>query len=494
MRSKKTNDLTEKEVYKRYLKDGVNSLSTKELLDLLDILYALGKNYEVIEVAEYTLSLIDMGISNDFIDEELNEWLDNSFEAEENTEEFQEGFPGEWDNEYQCADEGYQNNDEENIGEPNDENIDAEEFDEDRASDNLETLREYLLKLIMEASLREHDYDRIHPIIDQILETSDIREADLYNDIALMGMSVGDFMFALKYLKAIINDPIHKVAAINNLAACYEAMGELDKGIKLLQDYLDEDPYDNITWINLGNLLARNDNFDEALKAFDFAFAIDDTNMACLKNIAKVYKVKGNFTKAIKYLDDAEKLDPNDYEVHIIKAECYLIMNKPKKAAVLFNKVIKEFPDRPEIYHSLSVAYILDNQVEKAYRAAVKSWELAPDNHFFKSFMAKILGEDKGMRAQADKLYREILRDSDDPQIHMITAQYYLNANNPNKALQIALKVEEKQADVHHLHIFMSRCYAVLGKFDEAQKHFDLETDEKAKQEFYNTLNDAKSN
>ena len=83
MRSKKINELTENEVYKRYLSDGVNNLSTKELLELIDILYALGKNSEVIDVAEYTLSLIDMGIDNDFIDEELNEWLDNSFEKEE---------------------------------------------------------------------------------------------------------------------------------------------------------------------------------------------------------------------------------------------------------------------------------------------------------------------------------------------------------------------------------------------------------------------------
>ena len=482
MRSKKINELTEKEVYKKYLKDSVKSLSTKELLELLDVLYALGKNNEVIEVAEYTLSLIDMGMSNDFIDEELNEWLDNSFTPEE----FEEQFPAE---EFDVIE--YNNHEEDEFEERDNE---EDETDEDSASDNLETLREYLLKLIMEAALRERDYDKVYPLIDQILETSDIREADLYNDVALMGMSVGDYLFAIKYLKAIINDPIHKVAAINNLSVCYEAMGELNKGIKLLQDYLDEDPYDNITWINLGNLLARNDNFDEALNAFDIAFAIDDTNMACLKNIAKVYKVKGNFTKAIKYLDDAEKLDPNDYEVLIIKAECYLIMNKPKKSIVLFNKVIKEFPDRPEIYHSLSVAYILDNQVEKAYRAAIKSWELAPDNHFFKSFVAKILGEDKGMRTQADKLYRELLRDSDDPQIHMITAQYYLNANNPNKALQIALKVNEKHTDVHHIHIFMSRCHAILGNLDEAQKEFDLETDEKAKQEFYNTLNDAKSN
>lgn len=474
-------DFNQQDIYKRYLEEGINNFSTKELLDLTDILYGLGKYHEIIDVAEYTLSLIDMGISNDFIDEELNDWLDNSFEKEE----YKERFPGEFE------DSEFHNADEENIEEPYEE---EDESDEDNASDNLETLREYLLKLIMECALREGDYDKVYATINHILDTTDIREADLYNDVSLIGMTVGEHLFAIRYLRKILNDPIHRVAAINNIALCYESMGEVEKGIKLLQKHLDEDPYDNITWINFGNLMARNNDLDEALKAFDIAFAIDDTNMACLKNIARVYKVKGNFNKAIKYLDDAEKLDPNDYEVLIIKAECYLIINKPKKAINLFKTVIAEFPDRAEIYHSLAVAYILDNQTEKGYRAAVKSWELDPNNHFFKSFVAKILGEDKGLRAQADKLNRELLRDSNDPNIHMIIAQYYLNANNPNKALKIALEVEKDCPEMNHINIFISRCYTVLGDFDAAQKAFDKEPDEQAKQEFYNTLNNAKSN
>ena len=469
------NDLNQNEIYKKYLDSGINNFSTKELLDLSDILYGLGLYHELIDVAEYTVSLIDMGISNDFIEEDLNDWINESYDDE--IDDFEEEIPEE-----NIDNEGVAGNDDEELEE------------EERKSDNIDALREYLLKIIIECALKEGNYDKVYATIDKFLETTDIREADLYNDVALIGMGIGDHLFAIKYLKIIQNDQIHKVAAVNNLAICYEALGEAEKGIKLLQDHLDEDPYDNITWINLGNLLARCDNLDEALKAFDISFAIDDTNMACLKNIARVYKVKGNLNKAIKYLDDAEKLDPNDYEVLIIKAECYLLMNKPKKAVKLFKTVVEEFPDRAEIHHSLSVAYILDGQVEKGYRAALKSWELDPDNHFFKSFVAKILGEDKGLRAQADKLYRELLRDSKDPNIHMITAQYYLNANNPNKALQIALKVQEKDPNVHHLNIFISRCYTVLGDYDAAQKAFDMETDERAKEEFYNTLNNAKSN
>ena len=465
------NQHNQQDIYQRYLEDGINNFSTKELLDLTDVLYGLGKYHEIIDVAEYTVSLIDMGISNHFIDEELDEWYNEL--PEEDAADYDADFS--------------QENKEPKDGEDT-------EDDEDRSDDKIESLREYLMKLIIECALREGDYDKVYPTINHILDTTDIRKADLYNDVALIGMTAGDYLFAIKFLKKILNDSIHRVAAINNIALCYESMGEADKGIKLLQEHLDEDPYDNITWINLGNLMARSNDLDEAIKAFDIAFAIDDTNLACLKNIARVYKVKGNLNKAIKYLDDAEKLDPNDYEVLIIKAECYLLMNKPKKAINLFKTVLVEFPDRAEIYHSLAVAYILDNQAEKGYRAAVKSWELDPENHFYKSFVAKILGEDKGLRAQADKLNRELLRDSKDPNIHMIVAQYYLNANNPNKALKIALDVEKDCPDMHHINIFISRCYTVLGDFDAAQQAFDKEPDELAKQEFYNTLNNAKSN
>jgi tetratricopeptide (TPR) repeat protein len=465
-------NFNQQDIYQRYLDDGINNFSTKELLDLTDILYGLGKYHEIIDVAEYTISLIDMGISNNFIDDGLDEWYN------ELPEDDAEGYNIEQPEEYK------EEKEEEDI----------EDGDEERSDDKIDSLREYLMKLIIECALRVGDYDKVYPTIDHILATTDIREADLYNDVSLIAMTANDYLFAIKYLKKILNDSIHRVAAINNIALCYESMGEAEKGIKMLQEHLDEDPYDNITWINLGNLMARSNDLDEAIKAFDIAFAIDDTNLACLKNIARVYKVKGNLNKAIKYLDDAEKLDPNDYEVLIIKAECYLLMNKPKKAINLFKTVLVEFPDRAEIYHSLAVAYILDDQAEKGYRAAVKSWELDPENHFYKSFVAKILGEDKGLRAQADKLNRELLRDSKDPNIHMIVAQYYLNANNPNKALKIALEVEKDCPDMHHVNIFISRCYTVLGDFDAAQKAFDKEPDELAKQEFYNTLNNAKSN
>ena len=448
--------MSNEELYQKYKIEGASSLSAKEIADLIGILLHRKDYGELIEVAEYAISLIDMGINEDFIEDE--------------DEEEEEIFSQEQEESVEDEDA-----------------VNAEELDEE----GIVTLREFLLRYIIEAALLSKNYDKVYDTIKLYLATTDIRKADLYNDVALTAMGLNENNVAITLLKEILNDHIHKTAAINSLALCYDAIGEKEKGLKLLQDHLDEDPYDNITWVNYGNIMARDGNMEEALKAFDISFAIDDTNLACLKNMARVYKVMGNCNKAIKILDDAEKLDPNDYEVLIIKAECNLIMNKPKKAIKLFQTVLKEFPDRPEILHSLSVAYILDKQTDKGYRAAVKAWELDPENHFYKSFVAKILGEDKGLAAQADKLNKELLKDTDDPNIHMIVAQYYLNMNNPNKALKISLNVRENNPDFHHLHLFLARCYTILGKFDEAEKEFQLETDEEAKQEFFNQLNNA---
>ena len=74
-------DFSQKDIYKRYLEDGVNKFNTKELLELTDILFGLKKYSELIDVAEYTISLIDMGISNDFVDEDFELGMLNLEEA-----------------------------------------------------------------------------------------------------------------------------------------------------------------------------------------------------------------------------------------------------------------------------------------------------------------------------------------------------------------------------------------------------------------------------
>ena len=86
-------NFNQQDIYKRYLEDGINNFGTKELLDLTDILYGLGKYHEIIDVAEYTISLIDMGISNNFIDEELDEWYNEL--PEDNAEGYNVELPEE---------------------------------------------------------------------------------------------------------------------------------------------------------------------------------------------------------------------------------------------------------------------------------------------------------------------------------------------------------------------------------------------------------------
>lgn len=436
-------------IYVKYLNDGVTCLNIEDLYFLNKYLTNNNHLTEAIEVSEYAVSLLEMGI-NDNISEDFltSEGLEHEIDDEDDSENYKE---------------------------------DLSEF-----------LIEHFLQNIIEHSVISNNSEKLNLAIESYIKNTDCREADLYYDIGLIGLEFENYEYAITFFSKIINDPIHKIGAINNLAVAYSTTNQVDKATKLLKDQLDKDPYDYTSWICLGNVLAKNNEFDEALNALDIALAIDDTNIGCMKTIAKIYKCKGNSEKALQILKDAEKLDGNDYEIYIIMAECHMMDNKYKKAIRLFKKVADEFPDRAEIFHSLAVAYMLDNQPEKCYRNALKAWELEPDNLTYKLLVAKNL-DDKNMFRQAETLYKEILETTKDLNLKLIVAQFYLRNDNPNKALKIAKEVENINSNITHIHLLKSHCYTVLGNIDAAEEEFNLETDEEAKNNFLNLLNNAKN-
>ena len=171
--NRRMKDYNNNDIYKRYIKEGTNNFNTKELLELTDILYHLNKYHELIDVAEYTISLIDMGIGNDLIDEELNEWFNNYIDDVEDIEEYNLEFP-----EDKAIDEKFEK-------EFDEEFEDTEDTDDDRNDDNISSVREYLLKLIIECCLFEKNYDKVYSLINTILDSTDIRSA-MYSFIAFV--------------------------------------------------------------------------------------------------------------------------------------------------------------------------------------------------------------------------------------------------------------------------------------------------------------------
>ena len=72
--------------------------------------------------------------------------------------------------------------------------------------------------------------------------------------IGLAHQANKDFKMASIYFKKVIELNINHENALYDLAHCLEITGELENSIHYYKKFIDEDPYSEYAWFNLGNI------------------------------------------------------------------------------------------------------------------------------------------------------------------------------------------------------------------------------------------------
>ena len=110
--------------------------------------------------------------------------------------------------------------------------------------------------------------------------------------------------------------------------------------IEFYQKYLDEDPYSDNAWFNLGTVYSRFENNTKALEAYDFAIAIN-------AGYASAYYNKGNILSNLEKYDEALpeylefiKLEENHVMAHCYIGECYEKLHRYDESLFFFQKAI----------------------------------------------------------------------------------------------------------------------------------------------------------
>ena len=100
---------------------------------------------------------------------------------------------------------------------------------------------------------------------------------DVYIDVALEHENMGEWKQAVRVLlQALKEDPSNETA-LYELAFCLDKEGRIQEAADFYVKYLDEHPYSFAAWYNSGNAHQRLGKYKEAVEAYDFAIAIEDS-------------------------------------------------------------------------------------------------------------------------------------------------------------------------------------------------------------------------
>ena len=210
---------------------------------------------------------------------------------------------------------------------------------------------------------------------------------------SLIGM---EYLFLDNYTKAkfhfmkCIELDLEDYSSLYNIIYCFDFLGENKEAIQYLTWYLDQNPYCEVAWHQLGKLYVDNSELEKALTAYEFAIISDDTFIGAYLEKAKVLEKLGRFTESIEQYKISIAIEGASAITFLKIGCCYDKLNKNDKALKYFFKSVKEDPAFDKAWIEISKFYFRKKDNLKALFYVNKAINIDEHNPQFWLYYSRI--------------------------------------------------------------------------------------------------------
>ncbi len=183
-------------------------------------------------------------------------------------------------------------------------------------------------------------------------------------------------------------------AHLYDLAYAYEKIDKLSESIFYYEKYLDEEPFSDSAWYNLGVVYNKKELYNKALEAYDFALAINSLNTFVIFNKANILYNLDRYAEAIPVYHEFLENEPDSFEAFTYLAECYEKTGDTELAKKYFHDAIELEPEYADAWFGLGVIEYNSGNADEGliyFRKAVRLddenpeyWYLLGKTHYIK--------------------------------------------------------------------------------------------------------------
>lgn len=238
------------------------------------------------------------------------------------------------------------------------------------------------------------------------------KDCEFYSDALVMigkeYLFIDNFENAKEKFKEYIKNHQLDYAVLNNLLYCFDALGNTDNTINYLNDFLEENPYCEVAWHQLGKQYLKKELFKEALTSFDFAIISDDSFVGAYLEMGKVLEKLNKINQAIEQYEIVTKIDePNPFALYRI-ACCHNKLGNIELAISYYNKTVEEDPIHDSAWMSLATSYYKQKDYLEAKNHLIKAIEIDSENIKYWELYCKI-NLDLNNNEEVEISFKEIL-------------------------------------------------------------------------------------
>jgi len=155
--------------------------------------------------------------------------------------------------------------------------------------------------------------------------------------------------------------------------------GFFKEAIEELRSFLQNNPESIEGWYNLGYALTENEEYEEAVKAYDEALAIDNFIFAIWFNKgAALYALK-DFEKAKDCYEEALDINDEDAEAWNNLGNCLSRLAEGPAAIEAYTRAVALKSDYAEAFYNKANAHFIEEEDERAIAYAELALQINPD-------------------------------------------------------------------------------------------------------------------
>jgi tetratricopeptide (TPR) repeat protein len=155
--------------------------------------------------------------------------------------------------------------------------------------------------------------------------------------------------------------------------------GLFKEAIEELRSFLEDHPESIEGWYNLGYSLSEIEEYEEAVKAYDEALAIDNFIFEIWFNKGTVFYAMKDFENAKDCYEEALDINPDDAEAWNNLGNCLSRLAEGPAALEAYTRAVALKPDYAEAFYNKANAHFIEEQDEKAIAYAELALQLNPD-------------------------------------------------------------------------------------------------------------------
>ena len=240
-------------------------------------------------------------------------------------------------------------------------------------------------------SKRDEHQKAIHTLLIALdLTDNDEDDADLYALIGMEYLFLDQFENARNYFIKCLELDNDDYSALYNIIYCFDFLDQNKEAIKFLTQYLDNNPYSEVAWHQLGKQYVSTKDYKKALAAYDFAIISDDNFVGAYLEKGKVLEKLKQYTEAIENYKITLALDePTSFALLRI-GHCYEKMREDELAVQYFYKTVKEDPLLDKGWIAITKYYNKKRNYQKALYYINKAINIDCDNVIYWKLYAQI--------------------------------------------------------------------------------------------------------